>query len=199
MQPIHIPSIKQLLGKGITVNEFVFCTLLYEKEFALLKAFIASLDDSPGGDHIITSMIDKRLIKDLGYRLKDDVFDYGKLSLRTPFLELINVDSEDGPFEELRIAFPKKTPEGRRLHLKVQDAKKLYLSIIAKDPALHQKILKALKLEISERKADSSEMYMKNLYSWIYRACWNTYIDDAQMKKEIDREGEGERFKTRIL
>jgi len=83
-------------------------------------------------------------------------------------------------FAELLEAYPKKTPNGRRLHGNKDNCKKKYNNLIKKNPELHPIILKCILAELEDRYIHNSTNYWKMLQTYINQKGWELYEDDIK-------------------
>lgn len=86
-------------------------------------------------------------------------------------------------FDELLAAFPKETPDGRKLRTDTDKARKAYDKITKKSPSAHEHIMSCLQTEIKERNKTGQMKYMSNIYSWINRKLWTVYEYQTEEEK----------------
>lgn len=86
-------------------------------------------------------------------------------------------------FDELLAAFPKETPDGRKLRTDTDKARKAYDKITKKSPSAHEHIMSCLQTEIRERNKTGQMKYMSNIYSWINRKLWTVYEYQTEEEK----------------
>jgi hypothetical protein len=92
-------------------------------------------------------------------------------------------------FDELLAAFPKETPDGRKLRTDTDKARKAYDKITKKSPSAHEHIMSCLQTEIKERNKTGQMKYMSNIYSWINRKLWTVYeyqTEEEKRKEEFN-------------
>ncbi len=169
----------------LSPNEYVFCALLNARDYSTLQRFIdKGLLDL---DATLESLVKKRFVKDMN---STKPLDISKLAVREKFSKLVKPENVE-IFDELRASYPIKTPDGRRLHLRVNDCKKLYLTTVKDDFSLHKQILEALETEKAEREESNSMNYMRNLYTYVYRQFWKDYFGEQPEKDDRGRQEPG--------
>lgn len=92
-------------------------------------------------------------------------------------------------FDELLAAFPKETPDGRKLRTDTDKARKAYDKITKKSSSAHEHIMSCLQTEIKERNKTGQMKYMSNIYSWINRKLWTVYeyqTEEEKRKEEFN-------------
>jgi len=162
---LHIPT---LLGLGLSANEYTHLAFLYSKNEALARR-VGPLDYESA----------EKLISK-GYLNEDYMLtEQGKDMFRqaTKFI--------DKAFAELYNLYPRKVPDGkggyrvlRSEGFDTQDAevcKKKYSKIVAEDVTKHEKIMRALRIELQMRK--NNMVYMNNLQTWLNQRAWEKYMD----------------------
>jgi len=103
-----------------------------------------------------------------------------------------NIEKElikENCFDELLAAFPKETPDGRKLRTDTDKARKAYDKITKKSSSAHEHIMSCLQTEIKERNKTGQMKYMSNIYSWINRKLWTVYeyqTEEEKRKEEFN-------------
>ncbi len=130
-----------LIRLKITPNQFFICWVLYNKQYALLKAYM----DMSGvfNRHEIDDLVDKDIIT----RIKKDSYDVDNLFVGLRFADEMIIEPEDA-WEEFFNAYP--------AYLKINDtkiaargltlsderaAKEKYFDLLKKNKYLHKKVL----------------------------------------------------------
>lgn len=171
-----------LLRTGLGVNQFTFLTLLKHNKSNLFEEY-RSQEKSIGrmtSMEIIEDLIDK------GWLLRIDNSEHGKKDARfsnfkvtDKFNELVDVNNTD-IIQELKDAYPKKTPSGNRVNLQ-QDSDKWipkYLKAIGDNKDLHNIVLKCIEAEKINRKKTKAEEYWALLTTYVNNRRWEVYINN---------------------
>lgn len=87
-------------------------------------------------------------------------------------------------FEELWNAYPKETPNGRKLKEKKDATRKLYRKLVDKNPSLHSSVLELLQKEIQHRNKTGQAEYFHNIYSWVKDKAWEVYEEEVVEKAQ---------------
>lgn len=116
------------------------------------------------------------LILDEVTTAKDCYWEHKQKELKLEFIK-------ENCFDELLAAFPKETPDGRKLRTDTDKARKAYDKITKKSPSAHEHIMSCLQTEIKERNKTGQMKYMSNIYSWINRKLWTVYEYQTEEEK----------------
>lgn len=92
-------------------------------------------------------------------------------------------------FDKILQIYPKKTPNGRRLHSDKEYCKKKYESMLAKEPNLEEKITKAIKIELAERLMNRSMNFLRMLKTYINQRGWEEYLDNENESIPEEKHG----------
>lgn len=127
----------------------------------------------------ITNNKELSTVLHLSYSWVDCTFDTDKELKNALKKEFI----KENCFDELLAAFPKETPDGRKLRTDTDKARKAYDKITKKSPSAHEHIMSCLQTEIKERNKTGQMKYMSNIYSWINRKLWTVYEYQTEEEK----------------
>jgi hypothetical protein len=166
------------ITSGLEPNELVYLIGLYEYETNILINY-GKLPNGKGAE-IKASLIEKGWI--------DSMY-----NVTSKFEEVFYTKDSNALWLEFKAAYPRKCPDGRRLHLNLKTAEKKYKRLITTNKQLHEEILTALNAEIRERRFQSSLNYMSNIATYINQENWNAYLD------EDGNEGKNGKRKINIL
>jgi hypothetical protein len=110
----------------------------------------------------------------------------GDFELRQKAINLFETQTPNVKWAEFLGNYPIKVPNGKGGYriLKTGDPnargnekiKAKYFAIIKKDPDIHDKIVNALKKEVSDRKASGDLQYMQNIQTWLNQHTYEKYI-----------------------
>lgn len=183
-------DISRLISREFTPTEYVYCSLIKNKHYTSFEA----LRDIVGDEQTIIVLAS---LRERGYI--NFIVDSSLASLLDPANIIVtskfHADFEVEPasqFEEFREAFPKKTPNGRRLHNKTDDCKKKYNAYVKNNLGLHKLILKSLRLEVDDRIATERMDFMQLMSTYIQQKSWEMYMEDAkQDENNGQKEGGG--------
>lgn len=174
-------NLPQLVGLGLTPNQYVYLAILYSQGDMVAKMLINLADE------------------EYKYLLEQDYITYDnkkRVQILVKGDRLFNPkDDDEDLFSELYKAFPRKVPDGkggiRVLRAEALDSKdaetcrRKYNNIIKGDKKLHKKILSALKTELRVKK--NSLQFMNNLETWLNQRVYEKYtgfdedeIDDQE-------------------
>jgi len=174
-------NLPQLVGLGLTPNQYVYLALLYSQ-----------------GD-IVAKMLVNLADEEYKYLLEQDYITYDnkkRVQILAKGDRLFHPqEEEDDLFSEFYKAFPRKVPDGkggirvlRAENLDSKDAetcRRKYNNIVKGDKKLHKKILGALKTELRIKK--NSLQFMNNLETWLNQRVYEKYtgfdedeIDDQE-------------------
>lgn len=178
---ILVIDLEYISKNKLTLEDYLVCYCVFYKDVASLKLYVSNTLSLVGKDNV------NKLV-DLGYLVKvketptfDDLYATEKCQ------ELLGLTASDSIFNELLKVYPKKLPNGRRLHIPEIANKERYLKAIKKNLNLHNLILKCVELEVSERTANGSINYMPMLSTYINQQRWTEYMDEViNNKKYID-------------
>lgn len=192
-EPFVSLDVKVLLQRGVSPNEYVFCSLINNQLLAEAAAFLNTFYES-STETFLSDLESKRFVK-LGY---DNTVEIHKIYLRSPILSILEgiKTIETGFFDEFKALYPKTTPNGRRLHSNLVKTKKKYDKIVNGNLELHEKILKAVKLEVADRTLSNSLDYMQNISTYVNNENWNVYFEDINNGRTITTSGPNRWVKT---
>lgn len=114
----------------------------------------------------------------------DDKITFEALKITKEGKQLFTVKNIDVMFDEFRLHYPRKTMDGRTLHLDLKRCKTLYKKIVGNDEQMHETLCKCAKAYHEEKKRSGSENYMQNLATWLYQENYKQYIDDVSIAME---------------
>lgn len=115
--------------------------------------------------------------------MTDNKITYNVLKLTSLGKEIFTVRNIDVIFEEFRTFYPKKTPDGRTLHLDLKRCKSLYKKIIGNNEQMHETLCGCAKAYHEEKRRSSSESYMQNLASWLHQENYKQYIEEKMVEE----------------
>tara|TARA_R110002073_G_scaffold82643_7_gene197347 strand:- start:4690 stop:5247 length:558 start_codon:yes stop_codon:yes gene_type:complete len=159
---------------GISANDYLYLYLLYTESHSVIKQL--SIDPD-------TKVLQTKGLVKLGEKLEDH-------TVRQEFLDLFQT-SFDQMWAELLSHFPIKVNGTNGLRVlrtgafdakSNQKAKLKYKSLVGKDRALHDRVVKGLKNELDFRKKSDSLGFMRALPAWINSYTWENYEDSAALK-----------------
>lgn len=183
-------NLRKLSEVNLSPNGYVLCYFLYHKDYTSLKEYVTWLTTEE-----LIALLNKleslKFIK-IGCDLHKSI-EFEKIYTRQSFIDLMEID-DNGPnyFEELRSVYPKDTPNGRKLHVNLQKAKKKYLSFLKGNLNLHSLILKCVELEVKRRTDNNGLNYMQNISTYINNENWSPYMEDVLKIEERRKNGQPE-------
>jgi hypothetical protein len=112
------------------------------------------------------------------------------LTLRQKALDLFTVRGCEDCWNQFALAYPMKD-QGRPLHNDMKRNKLKYISLIEKNPDLHETIMKAIESEIEDRKQASYtgefRPRWKMMSSYINQEAWTMYENVEPLEKNNDK------------
>lgn len=164
-----------ILKTGLSIQDFLFLQLIKSGKKELMNEYhsmFGMILNKEGVDRLIKKGFLIKKSDNLGYV-------FANFQTTDDFNSFTTIKAEDA-IEDIKNTYPKKTPSGNRVGLQSDSAKwgPKYLSIIKKDRALHQKILRCIEAEKQHRKKSNSEEYWALLLTYVNNKRWEVYIDD---------------------
>lgn len=153
---------------GLDPNEYTLLSLIQNHATVTAQKLF---DSTPG---LTSSTLDKFVKKRLIHNSNIDYeTNMSRIMLRERFVGELKKNDQFDELLQLYPAFATR-PDGTRDYLKtdLNRSRKLYLSMIKSDAALHNTIMDCLKLELRERNRTNKSGYMKRLYSWLNTEEW---------------------------
>jgi hypothetical protein len=146
------------LKNVLKINKSIFDSIVEE---GYLKYF-----GNPGGDYTLENI---QITNKFGKIFFDE--DEGELTF-------------EKAFEELREVYPKKTPDGRRLHVDLDRCEKYYRSSIISfkkvNKSYHNLIIECTKFIVKEKTNNNSLQYLLQLPTYLNKKEWQTVEDDVK-------------------
>lgn len=169
-----------ILKTGMSIQEFLFLQLIKSGKKELMREYHEQFGLILNKDSV------DRLIR-LGYlsmKSKEGKYVFDNFKVTGDFNNLTEIKVEDA-LKDLKNTYPKKTPSGSR-HLQGDKEKwePKYLSIIKKDRALHEKILKCIEAEKVHRKTNHNEEFWALMTTYINNKRWELFIDSIDNEVE---------------
>ena len=180
-------DIKKLVKEDLQLEGYFILYCLHFKKQDVLVDYLKNVLKI--GKPVFESIIEDGYLEYFG----DDGGDYtlDNIQITSKFGKVFfkEVDEEEGltfdaAFEELRMVYPKKTPDGRRLHVDNERAKRYYkASIVAfnrVNKKHHKHILECVKFMVKEETNNGKLMYLKQLPAYINAKMWQSVEDDVK-------------------
>jgi hypothetical protein len=173
-------DIEHIIGLKLSPDEYVFLLLHHKEEYSNYV--------SRG----IQLRVNLNKLQEVGYiKILED----NKIAVRQKFIDLIETDF-DRQFAELIGTYPMKVGvagKSRILHAANPDAKAnakakdKYRSILKKDPLLHNKIIRLLKVQLAHQRENLQ--YLNALDVWLNQSMWERWegIDENAEEDNDER------------
>ena len=170
-------NLTKLKGNKLTPSEFVYMLIKSESSKQLEK-------------YLEILPIDKAKLQQRGFikMLPDE-----SLTLRQKALDLVKVRGCEDCWNQFALAYPRKD-QGRPLHNDMKRNKLKYISLIERNPDLHDTILNAITAEQEDRKRASwsgeFRPRWKMMSSYLNQEAWTMY-DGVEPEKPKDEQTYG--------
>lgn len=177
-------DVERMIDLKLTIEGILILDCLYTHNKDLLVTYITSISKIP-------QKVFDGLVAD-GWLTSTDTYIFTlegiKLTDKYQVEYIREAQMEEIPFKDafdaLRIKYPKKTSDGRRLHSDLARCKTLYRKAITVRGRVsakkHEMILDCLQLELNDRKKTHKSDYLQGLPAWLYQKNWEIYEDDLQ-------------------
>lgn len=151
----------------------------------LLAHYVESVNKIPSS--VFKFLIDNKYLEYSG-DLAVAKYTLENIKLTNKFQEEVlgikNTITFETAFEQLRDHYPKKTPQGRRLHEDLDRCRRLYRDIVVKrnivDESLHSIILQCTNLLVKEKKKMNKLEFLKALPAYINQKEWQTVQEEVE-------------------
>jgi len=180
-------NIEKMISSGVLIeSHFVLDCVLKSKKDVLSKYLEKCGKISTSA---INQLMNNAYIEeiDLNEKITFDKFIITEKGLKYFDKEKVN---HDELFDEFKGLFPKKTPQGRRLHLDPDASRKKYKAIVDSIET-HNTIIKCLKLEINDRTKTANLDFMNSMPVWLNQKNYKVYLDEALEFKDNIGQDEG--------
>lgn len=108
----------------------------------------------------------------------------GSPGLSPVYLKQFHIDSHEA-WLDFQKAYPKKTPNRRRLQTHLEYCQRKYKEIVNNDLEYHKNILKCINLELLERRDSGSLEFFPMMKTYINEKRWESYWDDALTRESV--------------
>lgn len=174
--------IERLIGNGLSIEEYLILSLIYQGKFELLESYEKNVGVS---DHV--DLILREVYLNLNLKTPPKV----NVKFEQEFKEFLVAKFDSEAFEKLFIELKEhypakvitKTKATRRLHNDKAKCKKLYAKILTKsngelDYEKHNHILKCIDFEVKERIKGGNEEYWQLMGSYLHQRSWELVEED---------------------
>lgn len=181
--------IERLIGNGLSIEEYLILSLIYQGKFELLESYEKNVGVS---DHV--DLILREVYLNLNLKTPPKV----NVKFEQEFKEFLVAKFDSEAFEKLFIELKKhypakvitKTKATRRLHNDKAKCKKLYAKILTKsngelDYEKHNHILKCIDFEVKERIKGGNEEYWQLMGSYLHQRSWELVEEDLDKAGSI--------------
>ena len=173
-------NIDTCLDRQITVSQFAFLSLLWQKKS---NTAIALIKKDAGLGASIKDLVDK------GYLIASD---------KSYVIERKNCNAlfgltDDQDFWQFFSTFPLKvSADGTTSSKNAMDAKSKYKTKV-KSKAMHKHVMACLNAEMEQKRRSGKLKYMQNILTWLNQNTWqlSEYLLKNEQPKAIQRHGEG--------
>lgn len=170
-------DLEKLIDVELSLEQFVFLSLVDSKKPELYSAYTSRIKSNIITNPTqITSLIERGLL----IQTVPNNFLFNNFKVTDQFYELFEND-QSKIIKELKEAYPKQTPSGKRKGLQADQAKWIpkYLNIVKNNNKLHKLILDCINFEVLDREANGQGEFMPMISTYINNRRWETYQEDV--------------------
>ncbi len=170
-------DLEKIISSSLTIEQFIFLTLLDTKNVSLVRKYLSSLK-TPILSNVnqLKELIERKLV----HQIDHDNYLFQNFKVTEEFHQLFN-NNKIETLQELKAVYPKQTPSGKRKGLQADQAKwgPKYLNIVKNNPKLHELIINCIKYEVADREASGQMEFMPMLSTYINNRRWEVFEEDV--------------------
>lgn len=174
-------NFNKLFSSKLSIESYFLLYIIYLSDKSILEKYVDKCS-------IINNSATKQLILNLYIEYidieQDITFNMFKITDKGSKLFEDSKLDHTKFFNELKEVYPKKTPQGRKLHTDQENCRKKYKALVDSEDK-HNLIIKCLKLYINDLKSIGKQEIIQGMPAWINQKNYEAYLEEAERLNTI--------------
>lgn len=169
-------DLQKLIDVNLTIEQFVFITLIDEKKPAIYESYSKTFKNIISSREELNDLIERGLIV-----MEDPtIYKFNNFKVTDLYHQLFS-NNKALMIADIKATYPKQTPSGKRKGLQADSNKWIpkYLNIVKNNSELHSLILDCIRYEMQDRATNGQSEYIPLLTTYINNARWEVFMDDV--------------------